>query len=50
MSKVFRVGDEVMAKWSDCRRYPAKVKSVLGNGKLRYSEVVWCTFYYCGIL
>ncbi|XP_069687402.1 uncharacterized protein [Periplaneta americana] len=33
VSKVFSVGDRVMAKWSDCRRYPAKVKAVLGNDR-----------------
>ena len=33
-SKVlFNIGDRVMAKWSDCRKYPAKVKAILGNGK-----------------
>jgi hypothetical protein len=41
VSRVFRVGDKVMAKWSDCRRYPAKVKAVLGNGTLRCTEVVY---------
>ncbi|PSN55980.1 hypothetical protein C0J52_02156 [Blattella germanica] len=32
-SKVFNVGDRVMAKWSDCRRYPATVKTILPNDK-----------------
>ncbi|XP_023708099.1 uncharacterized protein LOC111864808 isoform X3 [Cryptotermes secundus] len=31
VSKVFNIGDRVMAKWNDSRRYPAKVKAVLGN-------------------
>ncbi|KAK7793947.1 hypothetical protein R5R35_005816 [Gryllus longicercus] len=33
ITKIFKVGDKVMATWSDSRKYPATVKTVLGSDK-----------------
>ncbi|XP_022091080.1 uncharacterized protein LOC110979526 isoform X2 [Acanthaster planci] len=31
----YRVGDEVLARWSDCRYYPAKILGIKTNGSYR---------------
>lgn len=29
----FEVGEQVLARWNDCRKFPATIKRVLDNGK-----------------
>lgn len=29
----FEVGEKVLARWNDCRKFPAMIKRVLDNGK-----------------
>lgn len=40
-SKGHRVGEKVLAKWTDCKMYPAKITAILSDGenRLYYVEV-----------
>lgn len=32
----FEMGEKVLARWNDCRKFPATIKRVLENGELIY--------------
>ena len=34
--QVYRVGDQVQAKWTDCKMYLAKIDEVMADGKAVY--------------
>lgn len=34
----FEVGEKVLARWNDCRKFPATVKRVLENGEINKSS------------
>lgn len=41
-NREFVVGERILATWSDGKKYPARVTSVYGNGKLQFNLAFNC--------
>jgi len=50
--QVYKVGEHVLARWTDCKMYPAKILSTNDNGVyLCQSFIVpsWLCFGFCSV-